>query len=62
MVGIRKEYIDETARTLGVRFKEYTYGKHPNSACYRTHLHHTPQDILADVKVVVKENVTLRGK
>ena len=27
-----KEYIGETSRTLGVRFKEDTDGKHPNSA------------------------------
>ena len=27
-----KEYIGETGRTLGVRFKEHTDGKHPSSA------------------------------
>ena len=28
--GCENEYIGETARTLGVRFREHTDGKHPN--------------------------------
>ena len=50
-----KEYIGETARSLGTRFKEHTDGKHPNSAVNE----HT-QDTghlytLQDVKVLKRE-------
>ena len=50
-----KEYVGETARSLGTRFKEHTDGKHPNSAVSE----HTQETghlyTLQDVKVLNKE-------
>ena len=60
--GCEKEYIGETARTLGVRFKEHTDGKHPNSAV-TAHTSTTGHKYsLADVKVLVREDSDLKRK
>ena len=54
--GCEKEYIGERARTHGVRFKEDTDGKHPNSAIME-HISITGHKYtLTDVKVLVKED------
>ena len=60
--GCEKEYIGETARTLGVRFKEHTNGKHNNS----TITEHTSitghKYAMTDVKVLVKEDSDFKRK
>ena len=51
-----QEYIGETARMVGTRFREHTDGKHPNSAIEEhtsSTCHHYTLD---DTKILVKED------
>ena len=56
-----KEYIGNIARTVGVRFKEHTDGKHPSSAVME-HTYITGHTYtLADMKVLVKKDSDFKG-
>ena len=50
------EYIGKTARTLGMRFKEHTEGKHPNPAITEHTSNTGHKYTLAYVKVLVRED------
>ena len=58
----QNEYIGETARTLGTRFKEHTDGKHPNSAI-QEHIAKTGhQATIEDIKIISKEDKDFQRK
>ena len=56
------EYIGETARSLGTRFKEHTDGKHPNSDI-QEHITNTGHQVsINDIEIVSKENKDFQRK
>ena len=57
-----KEYVGETARSLGTRFKEHTDGKHPNSAITEHTQDTGHRYSIEDVKVLNREDKLLPRK
>ena len=54
--GCDKEYVGETARSLGVRFKEHTDGNHPSSAICE-HMTNTGHRVnMEEVQVLAQED------